>query len=129
MIDHIGFPVSDYARSKAFYESALAPLGYTLIMEVAAAHTESGSPAAGFGRQEKPDFWIGGEGGLKGTLHVAIAADDRRTVDAFYRAALAAGGRDNGAPGLRPQYHPNYYGAFVLDPDGHNVEAVCHAPA
>ena len=67
--------------------------------------------------------------GLKGTLHVAIAADDRRTVDAFYRAALAAGGRDNGAPGLRPQYHPNYYGAFVLDPDGHNVEAVCHAPA
>jgi len=129
MIDHIGFPVPDYARSKAFYESALAPLGYSLIMEVAAAHTESGSPAAGFGRQGKPDFWIGGEGGLKGTLHVAIAADDRRTVDAFYRAALAAGGRDNGAPGLRPQYHPNYYGAFVLDPDGHNVEAVCHAPA
>jgi catechol 2,3-dioxygenase-like lactoylglutathione lyase family enzyme len=129
MIDHIGFPVSDYARSKAFYESTLAPLGYTLIMEVAAAHTESGSPAAGFGRQGKPDFWIGGERGLKGTLHVAIAADDRRTVDAFYRAALAAGGRDNGAPGLRPQYHPNYYGAFVLDPDGHNVEAVCHAPA
>jgi catechol 2,3-dioxygenase-like lactoylglutathione lyase family enzyme len=129
MIDHIGFPVSDYARSKAFYEKALAPLGYTLIMEVAADHTDSGSPAAGFGKQGKPDFWIGGEGGLDGTLHIAIASDDRGTVDAFYRAAIAAGGRDNGAPGLRPQYHPNYYGAFVLDPDGHNVEAVCHAPA
>jgi catechol 2,3-dioxygenase-like lactoylglutathione lyase family enzyme len=128
-IDHIGFPVSDYPRSKAFYEKALAPLGYTLIMEVGADHTDSGSPAAGFGKQGKPDFWIGGDGGLKATLHVAIADDDRGTVDAFYRAALAAGGRDNGAPGLRPQYHPNYYGAFVLDPDGHNIEAVCHAPA
>ena len=105
MIDHVGFPVSDYARSKAFYRETLAPLGYTLIKEV--TETESGSPAAGFGREGKPDFWIGGEGGLKGTLHIAIAADDRRTVDAFYRAALAAGGRDNGPPGLRPQYHPN----------------------
>jgi catechol 2,3-dioxygenase-like lactoylglutathione lyase family enzyme len=93
MIDHIGFPVSDYPRSKAFYERALAPLGYTLIMEVGADHTDSGSPAAGFGKQGKPDFWIGGEGGLKATLHVAIAADDRGTVDAFYRAALTAGGR------------------------------------
>jgi catechol 2,3-dioxygenase-like lactoylglutathione lyase family enzyme len=129
MIDHIGFPVSDYARSKAFYETALAPLGYTLVMEVGADHTDSGSPAVGFGKQGKPDFWIGGEGGLKGTLHVAIATDDRGAVDAFYRAALAAGGKDNGAPGLRPHYHPNYYGAFVLDPDGHNIEAVCHAPA
>jgi catechol 2,3-dioxygenase-like lactoylglutathione lyase family enzyme len=127
MIDHVGFPVSDYARSKAFYSQALAPLGYTLIMEV--GETESGSPAVGFGREGKPDFWIGGEGGLTGVLHIAIVADDRRTVDAFYRAALAAGGRDNGAPGLRPHYHPNYYGAFVLDPDDHNIEAVCHAPA
>jgi len=129
MIDHIGFPASDYARSRGFYDSAPAPVGYTLFIVIDTATTESGSPAAGFGRQGKPDFWIGGEGGLKGVLHVAIAADDRRTVDAFYRAALAAGGRDNGAPGLRPQYHPNYYGAFVLDPDGHNIEAVCHAPA
>jgi catechol 2,3-dioxygenase-like lactoylglutathione lyase family enzyme len=126
MIDHIGFPVSDYARSKAFYEKALAPLGYTVIMEF--AETTSGSPAVGFGRDGKPDFWIGGEGGLRGVLHVAIAADNRAMVDAFYRAALAAGGKDNGAPGLRPHYHPNYYGAFVLDPDGHNVEAVCHRP-
>jgi catechol 2,3-dioxygenase-like lactoylglutathione lyase family enzyme len=124
MIDHIGFPVSDYARSKAFYEKALAPLGYTIIMEF--AETTSGSPACGFGKAGKPDFWIGGEGGLKGVLHVALVADDRATVDAFHRAAMAAGGTDNGAPGLRPHYHPNYYGAFVLDPDGHNVEAVCH---
>jgi catechol 2,3-dioxygenase-like lactoylglutathione lyase family enzyme len=129
MIDHVGFPVSDYERSKAFYGKALAPLGYTLIMEIAADRTESGSPAAGFGKDGKPDFWIGGEGGLKGIVHVAIAADDRRAVDAFHRAALAAGGKDNGGPGLRPQYHSSYYGAFVLDPDGHNVEAVCHAPA
>jgi catechol 2,3-dioxygenase-like lactoylglutathione lyase family enzyme len=129
MIDHVGFPVSDYARSKAFYQRALAPLGYVLIMEVAADRTESGSPAAGFGKDGKPDFWIGGEGGLNGILHVAIATADRAAVDAFHRAALAAGGKDNGAPGVRAHYHPNYYGAFVLDPDGHNVEAVCHAPA
>lgn len=129
MIDHVGFPVSDYARSKAFYAHALAPLGYTLIMEVGPQQTESGSPAAGFGINGKPDFWIGGEGGLNGVLHIAIVAKDRAAVDAFHRAALAAGGKDNGAPGLRPHYHANYYGAFVLDPDGHNVEAVCHAPA
>ena len=126
MIDHIGFPVSDYARSKAFYEKALAPLGYVLVMEV--AQTENDHPAAGFGANGKPDFWIGGEGGLQGVLHIAIVAKDRHTVDAFYRAALAAGAKDNGPPGLRPHYHPNYYGAFVLDPDGHNIEAVCHAP-
>src|SRR5262245_47417052 len=129
MIDHVGFPVSDYARSKAFYTKALAPLGYALIMEVTAQQTESGAPAAGFGVGGKPDFWIGGEGGLQMAMHIAIATKDRAAVDAFHKAALAAGGKDNGAPGLRPHYHPNYYGAFVLDPDGHNVEAVCHAPA
>jgi catechol 2,3-dioxygenase-like lactoylglutathione lyase family enzyme len=128
MIDHVGFPVSDYGRSKEFYLRALAPLGYGLVMEVGADKTESGSPSAGFGIGGKPDFWIGGEGGLRGILHIAIAAQDRTAVDAFHRAALAAGGRDNGAPGLRPHYHPNYYGAFVLDPDGHNIEAVCHLP-
>jgi catechol 2,3-dioxygenase-like lactoylglutathione lyase family enzyme len=128
MIDHVGFPVSDYARSKSFYEQALAPLGYVLIMEVGAEHTESHSPAAGFGKDGKPDFWIGGEGGLKGIMHIAIVAENRGAVDAFHRAALAAGAKDNGAPGVRAHYHPNYYGAFVLDPDGHNVEAVCHAP-
>ncbi|MBV9235961.1 MAG: VOC family protein [Xanthobacteraceae bacterium] len=129
MIDHIGFPVSDYERAKAFYAAALAPLGYTLIMEIGADKTESASPAAGFGASGKPDFWIGGEGGINRPLHVAIVAKDRATVDAFHAAALAAGGRDNGSPGLRPHYHPHYYGAFVLDPDGHNIEAVCHTPA
>lgn len=128
MIDHIGFPVSDYERSKAFYEKALAPLGYTLIMEVE-QEIEKGFLAAGFGGEGNPDFWIGGEGGLERALHVAILAKNRQAVDAFYKAALAAGGRDNGAPGLRPRYHANYYAAFVLDPDGHNIESVCHAPA
>ena len=127
MLDHAGFPVSDYKRSKAFYETALAPLGYGLVMEI--RQSDNDAPAAGFGAGGKPDFWIGGEGGLNQPIHIAIAAPNRAAVDAFYRAALAAGGKDNGAPGLRPHYHANYYGAFVLDPDGHNVEAVCHAPA
>ena len=127
MIDHVGFPVSNYPRSKAFYLQALAPLGYALVMEV--QQGENDSPAAGFGANGKPDFWIGGEGGLNRPMHIAITAKDRAAVDAFYRAVLAAGGKDNGAPGLRPQYHPNYYAAFVFDPDGHNVEAVCHTPA
>jgi catechol 2,3-dioxygenase-like lactoylglutathione lyase family enzyme len=128
MIDHIGFPVSDYDRAKAFYAAALAPLGYTLVMEVDDAVNPSGHPAAGFGANGKPDFWIGGEGGIDKPLHVAIAAENRAAVDAFHRAALEAGGRDNGRPGLRPHYHADYYGAFVLDPDGHNIEAVCHRP-
>jgi catechol 2,3-dioxygenase-like lactoylglutathione lyase family enzyme len=127
MLDHTGFPVSDYARSKAFYLQALAPLGYVLVMEV--RQDENDSPAAGFGAGGKPDFWIGGEGGLQRPIHIAIAAPNRAAVHAFRRTALAAGGGDNGAPGLRPHYHPNYYAAFVRDPDGHNIEAVCHAPA
>jgi catechol 2,3-dioxygenase-like lactoylglutathione lyase family enzyme len=127
MIDHLGFSVSDYQRAKAFYVQALAPLGYVLVMEV--QQDEHDAPAAGFGVDGKPNFWIGGEGGLNRAIHVALTAKDRATVDAFYRAALAAGGRDNGAPGLRPHYHPNYYAAFVLDPDGDNIEVVCHAPA
>ena len=128
MIDHIGFPVSDYPRAKAFYTQALAPLGYKLIMEVPDNLTGSGAVAAGFGRDGKPDFWIGGEGGLTKPVHIAILANDRATVDAFYAAAIAAGGQDNGAPGIRAHYHPDYYGAFVRDPDGHNIEAVCHKP-
>jgi catechol 2,3-dioxygenase-like lactoylglutathione lyase family enzyme len=127
VIDHVGFPVSDYERSKGFYAQALAPLGYALVMEIDGTHTESRAPAAGFGPPGKPDFWIGGEGSLKRPLHIAIAAADRASVDAFHVAALRAGGRDNGSPGLRPQYHDAYYAAFVLDPDGHNIEAVCHA--
>ena len=127
MIDHIGFPVSDYERAKAFYLKALAPLGYSLVMEVTREQND-GAAAAGFGANGKPDFWIGDEGELNKPLHVAVAARDRATVDAFYQAAMAAGGRDHGAPGVRAHYHPNYYGAFVLDHDGHNIEAVCHAP-
>jgi catechol 2,3-dioxygenase-like lactoylglutathione lyase family enzyme len=128
MIDHVGFAVSDYERAKTFYSKTLAPLGYVLIMEVPAHQNPSGFPAAGFGANRNPDFWIGGEGKLPHPLHVAIAAKDRGSVDAFYRAALAAGARDNGPPGVRARYHPNYYAAFVLDLDGHNIEAVCHTP-
>jgi catechol 2,3-dioxygenase-like lactoylglutathione lyase family enzyme len=127
MIDHVGFPVSDYARSKAFYEKALGPLGYKLIKEV--QQNLNDAKACGFGVGGKPDFWIGGEDKLNRPVHIAIAAKERAAVDAFYRAAIAAGAKDNGAPGIRAHYHPNYYGAFVLDPDGHNIEAVCHAPA
>jgi catechol 2,3-dioxygenase-like lactoylglutathione lyase family enzyme len=128
VIDHVGFPVSDYESAKAFYRAALAPLGYALVMEVSAAENPSGAAAAGFGRDGKPDFWIGAEGELRKPIHVAIVADDRAAVDAFHRAALAAGAEDNGAPGIRAQYHPNYYGAFVRDRDGHNIEAVCRKP-
>src|SRR5437868_223575 len=128
MIDHVGFSVSDYDRAKAFYTQALAPLGYGLIMEVPGEVTGSGAPAAGFGKDSKPDFWIGGEGKLPKPMHVAILADTRAMVDAFHRAALAAGGTDNGGPGLRPHYHADYYAAFVRDLDGHNIEAVCHKP-
>lgn len=127
MIDHLGVSVTDYEKSKRFYEQALAPLGYTLIWEVPREHT-GGIGVGGFGVAPKPDFWIDGAGRPSPKLHVAFRAESRAKVDAFYKAAMAAGGRDNGAPGVRPHYHPNYYGAFVLDPDGHNVEAVCHEP-
>ncbi len=120
MLDHVGIPVSDFERSKRFYEQALSPLGYGLIMEPRRG-------AAGLGRSGKPDFWVfQGEPGR--AVHVAFAAEDRASVDAFHEAAIAAGGHDNGRPGLRPEYHPTYYGAFVLDPDGNNVEAVRHGP-
>ena len=118
MIDHVGLDVRDLEAAKAFYEQALAPLGYSKLSEY--------PEAVGFGEPGKPDFWIA-QRGTPGTSHVAIRARDRAAVDAFHEAALAAGGKDNGAPGLRP-YHDTYYGAFVLDPDGNNVEAVCHSP-
>ena len=127
MLDHVGIPVSDFARSRAFYDAVFAPLGYALVMQVGPELTGDGSSAAGFGRDGKPDFWIGDDGKPGAHTHVAFAAASRAQVDAFHQAALAAGARDNGAPGLRPHYHANYYGAFVLDPDGHNIEAVCHA--
>jgi catechol 2,3-dioxygenase-like lactoylglutathione lyase family enzyme len=128
VIDHIGLPVRDIARATEFYLRALAPLGIAIIMEVSAEESGHGA-AVGFGANFKPFFWIGAAPGLGGGhVHVAFLASSRAGVDAFYRAALAAGGKDNGPPGLRPHYHANYYGAFVLDPDGHNIEAVCHAP-
>jgi catechol 2,3-dioxygenase-like lactoylglutathione lyase family enzyme len=120
MLDHVGIPVSDFERSKRFYEQALSPLGYELIMEPRYG-------AAGLGRSGKPDFWVfQGESGH--AVHVAFVSDDRATVEAFFEAAIAAGGRDNGRLGLRPEYHPTYFGGFVLDPDGNNIEAVCHGP-
>ena len=128
MIDHTGISVSDFAKSKAFYVTALKPLGYQLLMDLSAEQT-GGYEGAGFGVPHKPDFWIGKGTPNEPRIHVAFRAADRATVDAFYKAAIAAGGRDNGAPGPRPHYHANYYGAFVLDPDGHNIEAVCHDPA
>ena len=128
ILDHISLTVREYARSVAFYEKALAPLGVGKIMEF--------GEACGFGVGGKPDFWIGTGPAAFQTAdqlavitpsHVAFVAKDRAAVDAFYRAALDAGGKDNGPPGVRAHYHPNYYGAFVIDPDGHNIEAVVHA--
>ena len=121
MFDHVVFGVSHYASSKAFYLAALAPLGVAVLVE-GPLGVEIGVPGGKaslclFETDEKPAH-----------LHVAFAAESRRQVDAFHRAALAAGGKDNGAPGLRPQYHSNYYAAFVIDPDGHNIELVCHEP-
>ena len=122
-LDHVGISVADYARSKAFYERALAPLGIKLLMEFSGA-------AAGFGREDggRPSFFIEAHGDpVRGRLHIALSAESRVQVDAFHAAALAAGGTDNGAPGVR-WYHADYYGAYVLDPDGNNIEAVCHQP-
>jgi catechol 2,3-dioxygenase-like lactoylglutathione lyase family enzyme len=125
MLDHIGLTVADFAKSRAFFDAALQPLGIALMMEFGPEQT-GGTSHAGYGSEGRPYFWIG-TGGAPGHVHVALAAPDRATVDAFYAAAIAAGGADNGPPGVRAQYHPNYYGAFVLCPDGHNIEAVCHA--
>lgn len=124
MIDHVGFRVKDLAKAKAFYRAALAPIGYEVVMELG-PELGLGYVGVGFGAGGKPDFWIG-LGEPAGPLHVALHAGDRATVDAFHAAALAAGGRDNGAPGVRAHYHPNYYGAFIIDPDGNNLEVVCH---
>jgi catechol 2,3-dioxygenase-like lactoylglutathione lyase family enzyme len=118
MIDHTGVHVNDLEASIAFYTTALAPLGYTLIMRF--------EQFAGFGVAGKPDFWIDGMKRPTDAIHIAFRAAGRAEVRAFYAAAIAAGGTDNGAPGPRPHYHEHYYGAFVRDPSGHNIEAVCH---
>jgi catechol 2,3-dioxygenase-like lactoylglutathione lyase family enzyme len=120
MLDHVGLRTTNVKALVAFYEQALAPLGYAKLRDFGVA--------AGFGRGEEVPFWIG-EGQGASSVHLAIASPDRAGVDAFYKAALQAGASDNGPPGLRPQYHEHYYGAFVIDPDGNNLEAVCHKPA
>jgi catechol 2,3-dioxygenase-like lactoylglutathione lyase family enzyme len=117
VIDHLSIHVSDMAASKRFYEAALKPLGYSVLMDF-------GDQAVGLGEGGKPDFWL--SKGAAQPSHLAFRSPDRAAVDAFYAAAIAAGAKDNGPPGVRAQYHPGYYGAFVLDPDGYNVEAVCH---
>jgi catechol 2,3-dioxygenase-like lactoylglutathione lyase family enzyme len=126
MIDHTSIKVTDPAKSRTFYEKALGALGYTVLREIPKEFT-GGLVVLGYGVAPKPDFWVG-EGRPKEPQHVAFRAKSHAEVDAFYKAALAAGGRDNGPPGPRPHYHEHYYGAFVLDPDGHNIEAVCHDP-
>ncbi len=123
MFDHVKFGVSDYEASKAFYLKALEPLGVTVVSEGVPTYGIELSPPGGksslclFQTEQKPAH-----------LHIAFMAESRHQVEAFYRAALEAGGKGNGGPGLRPNYHANYYAAFVIDPDGHNIEAVCHAP-
>lgn len=126
MIDHITFGVSNFARSTAFYDRAFAPLGVRRLFDVPAEHS-GGVSVTGYG-DDRPWFWLAEQDATSGKLHICLGAQRRTDVDAFHAAALVAGGRDNGAPGLRPHYHATYYGAFVLDPDGHNIEAVCHAP-
>jgi catechol 2,3-dioxygenase-like lactoylglutathione lyase family enzyme len=118
IIDHIGLTVGNLSRSRSFYTRALAPLGIEPVMEAGGW--------VGFGRDGKPEFWFGEQGGSGAPMHVAFACETREQVRDFHEAAMAAGGRDNGPPGVREIYHPDYYGAFVLDPDGHNIEAVCH---
>lgn len=127
MLDHISLTVGDLARARAFYDAALEPLGIGVEMSVPAPGTDQ-PVALGYGSEGRPYFWIAAGGPASARVHVAFGAAERAAVDAFHAAAVAAGGRDNGAPGLRPHYHPDYYGAFVLDPDGNNIEAVCHRP-
>jgi catechol 2,3-dioxygenase-like lactoylglutathione lyase family enzyme len=128
MIDHLSLGVADLAKSRAFYDRALAPLGYRRLFDVADASGYGASMAETLREQALP-FWIGQDAGRIGLSgHVCFKAAKRVAVDAFHDAALAAGGRDNGKPGLRALYHPNYYAAFIVDPDGHRIEAVCHQP-
>lgn len=120
MFDHIGFGVTDLQASKTFFLKALAPLGVAVCME--------GDFGVGVGCEGKPALWFSEHYAKAAPMHIAFTAPDRKAVDEFYAAAMAAGGKDNGPPGLRPHYHPDYYAAFVIGPDGHNVEAVCHTP-
>lgn len=128
LIDHIEIPATDPEAARRFYEAALAPLGVACVLSIPANRSASETPRHGLGRDGYPCLWLHGGAAVPGGLHIAFAATDRTAVDAFHEAALAAGGRDNGAPGVRTRYHPTYYAAYVLDPDGNNVEVVCQAP-
>jgi catechol 2,3-dioxygenase-like lactoylglutathione lyase family enzyme len=118
MLDHVGIRTKKFAALAKFYQKVLAPLGYEKLLEF--------DEAAGFGQDQKPALWIGASDEASSSMHIAFVSPTRAAVQAFYDAGLAAGGHDNGKPGLRPNYHPDYYAAFVFDPDGNNVEAVCH---
>jgi len=126
MIDHIGIAVSNAKKSRAFYDAALAPLGISMIMKVPGDLTESGGDAYGYGYDDKPFFWFGDNEQVGEGFHVAFVTETRAAVDEFHRKAIAAGATDNGGPGVRRHYGEHYYAAFVHDPDGHNIEAVCH---
>jgi catechol 2,3-dioxygenase-like lactoylglutathione lyase family enzyme len=129
--DHVGITVTDFDKSLAFYEVALKPLGIRVVMRVGKEQTGGQYEGAGLGAEQKPDFWLGAGGDKKpagNAVHLAFVAENHAAVDAFYKAAIAAGGKDNGPPGIRAHYHPNYYAAFVHDFDGHNVEVVSHKP-
>jgi catechol 2,3-dioxygenase-like lactoylglutathione lyase family enzyme len=128
ILDHIEFAVADAERSRRFYEEALRPFGMSIIIRVGPERTRTGGTRYGLGRDGYPRVWFHDGEAPGSPMHLALATADRRVVDAFHAAALAAGGTDNGAPGIRERYHPNYYAAFVLDPDGNNIEAVCQAP-
>ena len=130
MIEHLSFYAIDFAKTRAFYEAALPPLGYEKVVDAVATWNEAWPTQrmAAFGPPGKPAFWIIETRERPTPRHLAFYAKTRAAVDAFHQAAVATGARDNGAPGLRAVYHPTYYGAFVIDPDGNNVEAVCHKP-
>jgi catechol 2,3-dioxygenase-like lactoylglutathione lyase family enzyme len=128
MLDHIGLSVADYPKAKAFYDAVMPTIGASCLVALTDADTGGSYEGAGYGLDGKPSFWIGTGAKTKGSLHIAFVAESRAAVDAFHAAAIAAGGTDNGPPGIRAHYHPNYYGAFILDLDGHNIEAVCHRP-
>ena len=125
MIDHTGLQVSDPAKSRNFYEKSLKPLGYVVLAEIPKEYT-GGAEVLGYGVAPKPDFWTAEGTPNEPKIHIAFRAENHQQVDDFYKIALEVGGKDNGAPGPRPHYHQDYYGAFVFDPDGHNIEVVCH---
>lgn len=123
IFDHMGYSVGDFDKSIAFYDAAFAPLGVKRVSEF----EYPGGKVVGYGA-ERPEFWLNSGEALRDHVHIAFSASTHADVDAFFAAAMAAGGRDNGGPGIREEYHADYYAAFVLDPDGHNIEAVCHVP-